>query len=186
MNKLAVAVTAAGTLLLSSVGVLAANTLNSTDQTFARDAAQSNLAEVALGNLAIKNGQSAEVKQFGKRMVSDHSKANERLMDVAIKQGITLPQQPKAADIKEENRLSKLKGEAFDRAYMRHMVKDHQNDVALFKQEAANGRDPGLKDFAKRTLSVLDTHLKLARGVSSKEHSAAHQKIQAGGGKRQQ
>ncbi len=59
--------------------------------------------------------------------------------------------------------LSKLSGAAFDRAYARDMVKDHEQDVADFSKEASGGQKPALKDFASQTLPTLQDHLKQAK-----------------------
>jgi putative membrane protein len=63
------------------------------------------------------------------------------------------------------DRLSRLQGSAFDRAYMSDMVKDHDEDVRAFRREAQEGRDPALKQFAAKTLNVIEQHDKLARDV---------------------
>ncbi|MFZ3214548.1 MAG: DUF4142 domain-containing protein [Candidatus Acidiferrales bacterium] len=60
------------------------------------------------------------------------------------------------------DRLAKLSGEAFDRAYARDMVRDHRSDVATFRYEANDGKDTAIKNFASQTLPTLETHLKLA------------------------
>ena len=59
--------------------------------------------------------------------------------------------------------LSKLSGAAFDRAYARVMVKDHEEDVADFRKEADGGHNPAVKDFATQTLPTLQDHLKEAK-----------------------
>jgi len=61
------------------------------------------------------------------------------------------------------DRLSKLSGEAFDRAYARDMVNDHSKDVSEFQKEAKNGRDENIKNFAAQTLPTLQSHLDQAR-----------------------
>jgi putative membrane protein len=58
-------------------------------------------------------------------------------------------------------------GAAFDRAYMKDMVKDHEADVADFQKEANSGTDPGLKEFAGATLPTLQDHLKMAKDIES-------------------
>ena len=93
-----------------------------TDQQFADAAAQGGMAEVKLGQLAEDQGQNQAVKDFGKRMVTDHSKANDDLKTAAQKDNITLPDKMSAHDQAQYDRLSKLSGEAFDRAYARDMV----------------------------------------------------------------
>src|SRR6202047_716371 len=171
------------TLTLSAVGswaVLAhqdspsaANTRTTTaksrpamgDTHFAKEAAQGGMAEVKLGQLAQEKGSSDSVKSFGKRMVDDHSKAGDKLKEVASRESITLPTDISAKDQAIYNRLSKLNGAAFDRAYARAMVKDHETDVAAFQKEANAGKDDSLKSFASETLPTLQDHLKQAKEI---------------------
>jgi putative membrane protein len=133
------------------------------DAHFAKEAAQGGMAEVKLGQLAEEKGSSASVKSFGKRMVDDHSKAGDKLKEVASRESITLPNDLSAKDQATYDRLSKLNGAAFDRAYARDMVKDHETDVAAFQKEANGGKTDSLKSFASETLPTLQDHLKQAK-----------------------
>src|ERR1700676_5377938 len=133
------------------------------DAHFAKEAAQGGMAEVKLGQLAEEKGSSASVKSFGKRMVDDHSKAGDKLKEVASRESITLPSDLSAKDQATYYRLSKLNGAAFDRAYAKAMVKDHETDVAAFQKEANGGKNNSLKSFASETLPTLQDHLKQAK-----------------------
>ncbi len=150
-----------------------ASTHTMTDAEFAQRAAEANLAEVKLGNLAEQQGTTQTIKDFGKRMVADHSKAEDTLKAVAATGKITLPTALDARDQAICDRLSKLSGEAFDRTYARDMLRDHRNDVAEFRDEASDGKDAAIKNFASQTLPTLETHLKLAhemvQGVSAQK-----------------
>lgn len=132
------------------------------DHSFAMKAAEGGMAEVELGNLAKDKASNDAVKSFGQKMVDDHTKANNELKDIAAKQNITLPTSLSAKDQAEKDRLSKLSGGTFDRAYMRYMVTDHRKDVAEFKHEANNGKNADLKAWAAKTVPTLEEHLKLA------------------------
>jgi putative membrane protein len=139
----------------------------SSDAQFAKNAAQGNMAEVALGKLAAQNAQSDDVKKFGQRMVDDHTKAEQDLEGIASKNNLTLPTDVSPAQKAEQQRLEKLKGAAFDRAYMQMMVKDHVKDVAEFKKESNDtAANSDLRDYAKRTYPVLDDHLTNAKAVN--------------------
>lgn len=133
------------------------------DAHFAREAAQGGMAEVKLGQLAQEKGSNDSVKSFGKRMVDDHSKAGDKLKEVALRESMTLPTDISAKDQATYDRLSRLDGAAFDRAYARDMVKDHESDVAAFQKEANAGKDDSLKSFASETLPTLQDHLKQAK-----------------------
>lgn len=157
---------AAALLSLAAVPAMAA--LSSEDRTFATKAAAGGQAEVAFGQLAKDNASSPAVKQFGERMVTDHTQANEALMEVAKNQDLKLPDGLDAKDQAQERKLSTTKGRAFDRAYMQDMVRDHKQDVADFRKEAENGKDPQLKAFAAKYLPVLEQHLQMAESIVAK------------------
>jgi len=140
----------------------------SPDQAFAKEAAIGGMAEVELGNLAKQNASSADVKQFADRMVTDHGKANEELKQWAASKNVTLPAEMDAKHKATHDRLAKLNGDAFDKAYMHDMVMDHQHDVAAFKRESTSGKDPDLKAWAGKTLPTLEEHMKLANDTASK------------------
>lgn len=136
-----------------------------TDQDFVTRAAQGGAAEVALGELALARGESQAVKAFAQKMVDDHGKANQDLAEVAIAAGASVPTDPSAEQKEVARKLEALTGRAFDAAYAKQMIADHQETIALFEQEAASGNNPGLKAFAARSLPTLRTHLEHAKAL---------------------
>jgi len=145
-----------------------ANRMGSADQTFVTKAAHGGLAEVKLGTLATQKAANADVKAFGQQMVDDHSKANDELKQLASSKGITLPTDIDAKDQATYDRLSKLSGAEFDRAYMQHMVADHRTDVAEFRHESQSGADSDVKAWAAKTLPTLEHHLQMAESTDAK------------------
>jgi len=133
-------------------------TAGSPDKAFMVKAAQGGLAEVALGDLAQKNGGTAG-KAFGEHMVRDHSKANTSLKALAAKLGVTLPTQPTTQQQAQMQTLRNLKGASFDRAYLEMMHVDHVKDIAEFKREASSGKDKVVRAWAAQTLPTLEHHL---------------------------
>ena len=133
------------------------------DEEFAKKAAQGSMAEVKLGQLAEEKAQSEEVKKFGRRMVEDHTKATDNLKEAAMKENVQLPTDLDPKDEAEYERLSKLSGPQFDRAYSSMMVKDHEQDVVEFRHESTSGQKADIKHFAAETLPTLQSHLKEAR-----------------------
>lgn len=150
------------------------STMSASDKKFVRDAAQGGMAEVELGKLATEKASSDDVKKFGQRMIDDHSKAGDQLKQVASSEGLQLPQSLSAKDKMTKEHLSKLSGEQFDKAYMSDMVKDHTQDVAEFQRESQSGKDPAVKDFASQTLPTLQDHLKQAKEIAPKAHTASN------------
>jgi putative membrane protein len=138
------------------------------DAAFMRQAAADSTAEVEHGRLAAQNGQSNDVKQFGQRMVDDHSKANDELKGLASQKQVTLPTELEGKHRAMQDRLMKLKGAAFDKAYMAHMVTAHQQAVSLFQRESKAGKDADAKAWAAKTLPTLQEHLKMARDINGK------------------
>lgn len=153
-----------------------AESISSGDRKFMEKAAQGGIAEVELGKLATRKAASPEVKQFGQRMVDDHSKANDKLKSLATAKGVNLPTGLDRSTRREMDKLSKLSGAEFDREYMKHMVSDHKKDVSEFKSEAKKAKDADVKDFAATTLPTLEEHLQLAQSAeqsAKKEGKAA-------------
>lgn len=140
----------------------------SPDHRFVMDAAMGGMAEVELGRLATEKADHADVKQFGQRMIDDHGKANDELKQLAASKDITLPTELDAKHKALRDRLGKLSGAAFDRAYMREMVQDHTRDVAAFDKESKTGKDAQVKEWAGQKLPTLREHLALAKDINAK------------------
>lgn len=227
------------------------NALAESDRKFIMEVAHDGMAEVMLGKMATERAANDEVKRFGQRMVDDHTKANQELMQLASTKGITLPamtdmsggatgmsttsdadkpadksmsgtqtaasgseatgstaqtsgsqtsgtQTSSSADRtatsgqtsattmsdqaagahgahmsddkhhKVMNRMSRLSGADFDREYMKHMVKDHEDAVSDFQKQSTRAKDPDIRAFASKTLPTLQEHLQMARDIESK------------------
>jgi putative membrane protein len=136
------------------------------DHHFVTDAAVGGMAEVELGKVAAEKAANADVKKFGQRMADDHGKANDELKSLAQSKQITLPSAIDAKHKATIDQLSKLSGEAFDRAYVQEMLKDHQKDVAAFRAESKSGKDPEVKAWADKTLPILEDHLKMVQDLN--------------------
>jgi len=140
--------------------------------TFITKAAEGGKAEVELGNLASSKASSPDVKSFGQMMVTDHTKANDELMSIAKTKNVTVSTDLDAKHKSTRDRLDKLSGAAFDKAYMADMVKDHQTDVKEF-ETASQSADPDVKAFASKTLPTLRHHLEEAQRISKQVASGA-------------
>lgn len=143
------------------------------DRTFIRKAAEGNVAEVALGRLAQQTGQDPNVKAFGEHMVRDHTQANEQLASVAQSLSVTLPNSPSTSDQAKMDKLSRLSGADFDKAFAREMVRDHRTAIRAFEHEAKDGRDSAAKQFAESTLPTLKEHLAMAEKLPGAQRRTA-------------
>ncbi len=135
---------------------------------FLKHAAMGGLAEVQLGQLATQNAYSPEVRRFGERMARDHTQANQELKAVATAKGVAVPTILDAKHQAMFDHLKGLKGNMFDQAYMKHMVEDHEQDVAEFSKWSKEAKDGQIKAFAAKTLPTLRQHLQEARAVHDK------------------
>jgi putative membrane protein len=138
------------------------------DSAFVTKAAMGGMAEVKLGQLATQKASNADVKSFAQQMVDDHGKANDELKQLASKKGVTLPTDIDAKHQATYDRLSKLSGAEFDRAYMQEMVSDHRMDVNEFRRESKSGADSDVKGWAAKTLPTLEHHLQMAESTNAK------------------
>jgi putative membrane protein len=138
----------------------------SSDALFAKKAAAGGLTEVELGKLAQQNGDSQDVKDFGAKMVTDHSTINDNLKTIATKDKLTIPDKPTDDQTDMIKTLGKKTGKAFDTAYIRAMVKAHVGDKALFTAEVADAKNPDLKQFASDSLQVITDHLGMIEGIA--------------------
>jgi putative membrane protein len=168
MHRVALALAAISTSL-----VLIASSSNSgaqsgsDDKSFVEAALKGGMSEVDLGNLAVKKGASEDVRAFGQRMVTDHTKMGEHMKAVAGEIGVTPPSMAGASDIALKAELEVLSGDAFDKAYIKAMVKDHEEDLKDFKKEAADGSLPAVKSAAHDGEMVITHHLEMIRKIAA-------------------
>lgn len=140
-------------------------TVDDKTHNFINDAAMGGMAEVELGKLAQEKAMSQRVKNFGEMMVRDHSAANDDLKAICRQKNVMAPSDMgKHKD--HYNDLSKKNGAEFDKAYMKMMVDDHQDDIKAFEKTAENGTDPDVKTFASQKLPILRKHLDSAKAIN--------------------
>jgi putative membrane protein len=145
------------------------------DKKFAKDAVLGAMTEVELGKLAAQKASRQDVKDFGQKMVDDHTKANEQLKQIASQENIPIADSLDSKHQARIDKLAKLSGEDFDKAYVKDQLKDHQTDVKEFNAEAQNGTDPNVKAFAANTLPTLQQHLELVKSLNKAEKEAGKQ-----------
>jgi len=150
----------------SKVSTSSTSALAKQDKNFLMEAAMGGMMEVELGRLAVAQGTSEAVKQFGQRMIDDHSKANSELTQLAQTKGLALPTELSAKHRADVTKMSKLSGAAFDRAYSKDMLSDHMKDVAAFERASTSASDTDVKEFAAKTLPTLKEHLELAKTLN--------------------
>ena len=160
--KTAILVVASAALVGSS---MIAGAQDRASQSFLTKAIEGNYAEVQMGELAQKNGQSADVKSFGQMLQSDHAAANEKALDVARGLGVNAPSGPNAKQKADYEKMAKMSGPAFDKAFAQHMVADHKKDIAEYQKEAKKQDAAG--KYASDSLPVLQKHLQTAQSLEN-------------------
>jgi putative membrane protein len=148
------------------VTVAPATAQDKASQTFLSKAIEGNLAEVQMGELAQKNGQSADVKSFGQMLQQDHNAAIQKATDAAKKLAVNAPSALNAKQKADYDKMAKIQGAAFDKAFTQHMVMDHKKDIAEYKKAATKSDDAG--QYAKGSLPVLEKHLQTAQSLQKK------------------
>jgi putative membrane protein len=144
-----------------------AASLSATDRTFVSQAAYGSLGEVALGELAVERASSPAVRQFGQRMVQEHTRMNEDLIAIASQKGVTPPSAPDPGRQAVSAQLGQLQGAAFDRQYVQQQLADHETTLTLFQGEASSGQDPQLRAFAREYAPVIQEHLAMLRQLEA-------------------
>ncbi|HEX4869890.1 MAG TPA: DUF4142 domain-containing protein [Moraxellaceae bacterium] len=135
------------------------------DRKFVEEAAIGGMAEVQLGQLASQRGQDPAVKDFGNRMVSDHTPANQRLMTIAATLGITPPDKLDFMHRHTTKKLTKADTQDFDKDYIESQVKDHKKMAELMEDQIKDGQNPDLKQFATDMLPRVRDHLQMAEQI---------------------
>jgi len=149
------------------------NNLSEADKMFVTNAADGGMFEVKAGEMAVAKGDSTSmglmhgdslsVKSFGRMMITDHTKVNEELEDLATRKGASVPTSLTAPKQQKLDSLSAVSGEAFNQMYAKMMVSSHRETVTLFQAQSASGNDSELKSWASDKLPALQEHLQTAQ-----------------------
>ncbi|MGE5833438.1 MAG: DUF4142 domain-containing protein [Acidobacteriota bacterium] len=139
-------------------------TLPNADAQFLKTVNGDNLAEIECANLANTKSTNDQVKALASKLLTDHQENQSELQSLASTKHVTLSSEVPAAKKGVKDRLSKLDGAAFDKAYVAEMIKDHKAAIAAFQREAKS-TDPDVKAFADKTLPTLKEHLSQAQAI---------------------
>lgn len=130
-----------------------------TDQQFVDLAAQTDMLEAHLGQMAQTQADSQAVKDYAQMLVTDHTSDYQKLGQLAAKMGVTFPNALDAEHNKMIAPLEKANGAAFDKLYVHTMIEGHTKAIAVYKNEAADAQNSDLKEYAAETLPTLQKHL---------------------------
>jgi len=165
-----------GCILAFSLPWLAqAQTASNADKAFMKMAAQIDMTEAHIGQMAESRGSASQVRDFGQKLTHDHTDAYDQLAAVAAKTGAAIPKGIDIRKIPAVEQLMNLKGPQFDHLFAQEEVRDHQKALAEFKREAQHGQNPDVKTYAGKMIPVLEDHLHTAEALarSAKRRSGA-------------
>jgi putative membrane protein len=160
-------------LALCSIPVFAQKGPAMSDQQFLDFAAQTDMVEAHIGQLAQTEAASQSVKDYAQMLATDHTGDYQHLQLLAAKANLNLAS---AVDADHNKAMitpyHKLKGAAFDHRYVQDMIAGHTKAIAIYKQEAANAQDPEVKAYAQETLPTLEKHLDGAKALEKTKPGA--------------
>jgi putative membrane protein len=146
--------------------------LSNADKTFMRLAAEDNMTEAHLGEMAASQAANSDLKTFAHTLVQDHTKAYEELSALSGKTGEDIP---KGIDVRKDaaiQQLGRLKGASFDRRFLQNEIRDHEKAISAFKREAEHGQNSDVKGYAQKVLPTLEEHLHKAQEIArTEQHS---------------
>ena len=137
-----------------------------TDKMFVHKALEGGMAEVELGQLALTKTSDPDIKNFAQKMVDDHTKLGDDMKGVAQQVGVKVPTKLSKKDEAIKAKLSALDGTAFDQAYIKDMVKDHEQDEKEFKDESQMAAIPAVKQAATKGEHVIHEHLEMITQIA--------------------
>jgi putative membrane protein len=137
-----------------------------TDEQYLMEASACSMAEVQIAKLAAERATNPQVKQYAQQIAQDHMAANEKMRDLAEKTKLSVAREVGREHQQVIDQLSKLEGAEFDRAFLQHMIKDHQKAIAQTQAKARDATSPELKEFATSALPKLQAHLKRAQELA--------------------
>lgn len=153
-------------------GVAANFALAADGENFVDEASAKGMAEIETAKLALDKGTAEDIKTFAQKMIDDHTKANQKLAELAgqhddleMSDEATLMDKAKAMILKLRD------GENFDEAYANNQLTAHEQTIELYREYVKSGENPQLKQFAESTLTELEHHLKQAQELVSKHGS---------------
>jgi putative membrane protein len=151
--------------LSAAAGAQPFRTLNQIDAVFANEVANGNLAEIAMGRVAIERSTRKDVQAFGEQLISDHQLLNDELKTLVIGTSFTFPRELTANHRAHVAALRALSTKEFDAAFIAHMIKGHEAMIELFKAQVRDAGRESLRDYASAGLPTLETHLRHAKAL---------------------
>lgn len=141
--------------------------MNAMDKQFTTKVSQGNIAEIKTSQLALKKSSDKRVRMIATMLIQQHGVAQKDLKAVARLHQVSLPADTDPMHKREYRMLSRMSGTAFDKAYMKGQVRDHNATVALFNKQLANGNETHVRSYAAKYLPDIQNHTMMIHNVAS-------------------
>ena len=135
------------------------DTVSAQDREFAVQATYSNLAEVAMGQLALTETEDESIRQFAQMMVTEHTQVQDELRYLAESYDLEIPDTLNSEHQALHEELEQLEGYAFDSAYISSQVVAHQQAQQIFQKQIDQGENLDVVELASSTLPHISAHL---------------------------
>jgi putative membrane protein len=166
------AVAALAAVALTGAGAATAKApngqLSAADKLWLQTAISGDRFEIQGGQIAQTRAGSQAVKDYGSRLVADHTKSLKAAMALAKAHGVQIPRAPTPTQQWELRAIAGQSGAVFDTLYVDLETADHEQDIAEAHDEVSDGTNAGVRAEAKKELPTLVTHLKIARSLGGK------------------
>ncbi|HEY4049165.1 MAG TPA: DUF4142 domain-containing protein [Acidobacteriaceae bacterium] len=144
------------------------NAQSDDDKKFLATAAQSDVNEIKLSQLAEQKATDPAVKAFAQKMVAEHNKMSMSMQPFAASWGVTPPTDMDADHQKEYEKLNGLSGADFDKEYIEQMVSDHAKALDAFTTEAKDTKDPKFRAAVLKGKTMVAAHKNMAYDLKKK------------------
>ena len=165
MLSLRMAAVALAIAACSALPAIAQDT-TSDDKSFLKEASEGNLFEINLAKLALEKSQDPNVRKFAEKMIADHEKLGREMKPLAMKLGVKEPSGPGISDRAKYEELKMKSGISFDRAYVETMVKDHNDDLKKFIDEANKTTNPEVKATVSKAENTIREHTEMIDNIA--------------------
>jgi putative membrane protein len=145
--------------------------LSDSEKQLLQQVSDANKAEIEMGQLAQNNASSAKVKDFGQKLVDDHTQNQQQLQQIAQQKGVDLKSEEKPDEQASKNKFQGMKGAQFDKAFLQHERDDHAKLLQQLKQQQDQIQDPEVKSFISQTITAVQQHLDAAQGSKATSSS---------------
>jgi putative membrane protein len=138
------------------------------DRKLIRDIDADHNLEIGMGRLAEHRARAESVKEFGRRMVNDHRLLKRQWLTMISNNGMKFKSGMSPKHREKLDRIEKLSGREFDRAYMTLVAQNHREYLDSFRKEGRGANSAPVRQRVNRTIPMLEQHFRLAKQIGGR------------------